>query len=133
MRVTLLLCLFLLVSAGCGDDTAARPSDGGVDHPPTGDGPRGDGPTGGDGGAGSWRTAAPVPEQRTEVSAVVVGQKIYLVGGLTPGGASDYVAIYDPQANSWSAGPTLPPAAPRHHLAVAVHADAVFVLGGYVG
>lgn len=80
-----------------------------------------------------WRAAAAVPEARTEVAAALVRGKIYLLGGLAQSGGTTCVDVYDPQLDRWADGPALPAGAPRHHLAVAVHADRIFVVGGYLG
>jgi N-acetylneuraminic acid mutarotase len=45
----------------------------------------------------------------------------------------DRVDAYDPGNDSWSPAPPLPPLAPRHHLALAVLNDVVYVVGGFVG
>jgi N-acetylneuraminic acid mutarotase len=80
---------------------------------------------------GSWRNGKAVAEARTEVVAVAARGKIYLFGGLSQGGGSDRVDIYDPKSDSWSTGPNLPAQAPRHHMAAAVHGDRIYILGGY--
>jgi len=78
-----------------------------------------------------WQDKAAAPSQRTEVSAGVLDARVWVVGGLTEGGASAEVAVYDPAANSWSAGPHLPE--PRHHTAAAGDGERLWVVGGYTG
>jgi non-specific serine/threonine protein kinase len=78
-----------------------------------------------------WRDKAAAPTQRTEVGAGVLGDRIWVVGGLTKAGASAEVAIYDPGADGWAAGPHLPE--PRHHTAAAGDGERLWVVGGYTG
>lgn len=76
-----------------------------------------------------WREKADAPTQRTEVGAGVLGERIWVAGGLTLGGPTAEVAIYDPAANTWTDGPHLPE--PRHHAAVAGDGEHLWVVGGY--
>lgn len=72
---------------------------------------------------------APMPVARHSAAAAVLGGKIYLVGGSgTGGGVVDVVSIYDPAANTWTAGASLP--TPRSLLALAAHADRLWAIGG---
>ena len=67
-------------------------------------------------------TAAPAPAElplaRTEVASAVLDGRIVVAGGLTAdGGASDRADVYDPVANRWESGPSLPLA--LHHSGMA--------------
>ena len=46
---------------------------------------------------------------------------------------SDHVDVYDPAQQMWFDGTPLPADAPRHHLAVALSGNTIYVLGGFVG
>ncbi len=88
--------------------------------------------------SGAWRTLGQAPTARYQGSAVVRRGVVYYMGGLllAPNGlqeTSSAVDIFDPVAGTWTAGPALPDAAPKHHLAVAVQDDVIYLLGGYVG
>jgi hypothetical protein len=76
-----------------------------------------------------WRDKATAPTPRTEVSAGVLGDRIWVAGGLTEGGATAEVAIYDPAADAWTGGPDLPE--PRHHTASAGDGERLWIVGGY--
>jgi N-acetylneuraminic acid mutarotase len=56
---------------------------------------------------GQWQTAAPLPEERTEVSVTTDGERLFLLGGFArsdAGRASAPRAVYayDPQGDAWS-------------------------------
>ncbi|HEX2117990.1 MAG TPA: kelch repeat-containing protein [Acidimicrobiales bacterium] len=73
---------------------------------------------------------AEMPLPRTEVAGAVLAGRIVVVGGLTAdGGASDRVDFYDPAANRWEQGPSLPLG--LHHSGMAAADDRVYVAGGY--
>jgi non-specific serine/threonine protein kinase len=78
---------------------------------------------------GGWEPRAAAPSSRTEVGAGVLGERIWVVGGLTEAGAADEVNVYDPAADSWADGAPIPE--PRHHTAVAGDGDRLWVAGGY--
>lgn len=82
--------------------------------------------------SGPYQVGERAPQALTEVAAVPVGERIYLLGGLSAGGGTHRVEIYDPIHSTWSRGPDLPADAPTHHLAVAVWQQQIYVLGGYV-
>lgn len=74
--------------------------------------------------------AAELPLRFTEVAGTMWEGRIVVVGGLDAGGeASDRIYIYDPEADSWDTGPSLPVG--LHHTAVATLGDRVYVVGGY--
>lgn len=74
--------------------------------------------------------AADLPLPFTEVAGAVWDDRIVVVGGLDAGGeASDRTYIYDPDADSWATGPSLPVA--LHHTAAATLGERIYVVGGY--
>lgn len=68
----------------------------------------------------------------TEVAAAEHDSRIWVAGGLDAAGqASDRVSIFDPNANTWAAGPVLPE--PIHHSALVSDGDFLWLIGGYLG
>lgn len=77
-----------------------------------------------------WRTHAPLPVPRTEVTAAAFGQEIAVAGGyLANGGSSRRVDFYAPSSDSWRSGPDLP--AGVNHAAAVVALGRLYVIGGY--
>jgi hypothetical protein len=88
----------------------------------------------------TWTVAQPLPEPRFESFGVTFGGYIYFLGGITgdlgniaSAAPSRRVDIYDARTDTWSTGPELPADAPKHHLAVAVMPDGIYVVGGFDG
>jgi N-acetylneuraminic acid mutarotase len=87
-------------------------------------------------GPTAWSTAAPLPEQRTEVSATTDGSRLFLIGGFGPptregqrASAPRGMWVYDPQSDSWSDGGQIPEGV--HHAGF-VHLDGrLFIVGGF--
>lgn len=87
--------------------------------------------------AGRWETRPSAPWPVQEVYGTVWRGKAVIAGGMAPGAGGlrggvnpqDGVAIYDPKAAAWSAGPKLP--FPRHHPVLATARDRVYAFGGY--
>lgn len=79
---------------------------------------------------GHWERRAPLLTDRSEVAGAVVGDRIYVVGGLTPAGATDAVEEYDPAADRWRMRAPLPQTV--HHPAAASVSGKLYVIGGYV-
>ncbi len=88
-----------------------------------------------------WTAARPLPDPaRFEAYAASYQGHIYFVGGIaglygridtaTP---STRLDIYDPATDAWSVGAALPGDAPKHHLAIAVAPDGIYILGGFDG
>ena len=78
----------------------------------------------------NWITKAPLPNLLTECGSVTLNDKIYIIGGLEPGGVSTTkVHVYDPLYNSWSMAAPLPMA--LHHMPCAAANGKIYVLGGY--
>mmetsp|Transcript_8930 Transcript_8930/g.40561 ORF Transcript_8930/g.40561 Transcript_8930/m.40561 type:complete len:447 (-) Transcript_8930:189-1529(-) len=68
---------------------------------------------------------------RYRYASAVVGDKIYIIGGLTAddNGMLKTTLIYDINANSWSDGPNM--ATGRSDTCAAVVGDKIYVVGGY--
>jgi N-acetylneuraminic acid mutarotase len=80
----------------------------------------------------AWRRLAPAPSERTEVAAAAVGDRIYVLGGYAPDGATlATVEVYDTGADAWSAGPDLPVAV--NHAMAATLDGILHVAGGNDG
>ena len=77
---------------------------------------------------GHWQSRAPMPSARTEVAAVELGGKIYVLGGYEKGG--NLVEEYDPVSDRWRARAPLPK--PLHHIGAAALNGKIYVIGGYV-
>lgn len=86
---------------------------------------------------GVWRTAAPAPTQRTEVAAVTLSDKIYVVGGFEQPSLGNvmHLAItpaleeYDPSTDRWTSKAPLPVG--LHHVGIGVTVGRLYVIGGY--
>jgi chitodextrinase len=77
----------------------------------------------------SWTALAPMPTPRGGLRAEVVGDRIYVVGGLGADGASvASVEIYDPATDSWSVG--APMQTRRDNPGSAVLAGKLYLFGG---
>ena len=68
-----------------------------------------------------------MPSARTEVAVAEVGGKIYVVGGF---GGERELEIYDPAANRWSRGASIP--RELHHAAAVGWQEKLYVVGGFV-
>lgn len=78
-----------------------------------------------------WRSLAPAPSPRTEVTAAAAGTKVYVVGGYRADGATvASVEVFDTATGRWDRGPDLPVAV-NHAMATTV-GGAVHVFGGYL-
>ncbi len=79
-----------------------------------------------------WKRAAPLPKARVAAGVGVVGDAIYLIGGIDAWGRTlSDVAIYYPKTDRWERGPSLP--YPVHHPAVASDGISLYVVGGFQG
>ena len=79
---------------------------------------------------GRWETRAPALSARSEVAGAAVGDRIYVVGGLTAIGVTVDVQEYDPADNRWTARAPLPQAI--HHPAAAALGGRLYVVGGFI-
>lgn len=57
-----------------------------------------------------WTVRAPLAEPRSRLAVVADATRLYAIGGETADGVSDQLALFDPVANEWSAGPAKPAA-----------------------
>ena len=80
---------------------------------------------------GGWRELAPMPEPRAAGGVAVVQRKLYVVGGVGPGGLAASTLVYDPSAETWSETEGL--LTPREHLGVASDGKLVYAVGGRTG
>ena len=78
-----------------------------------------------------WTDGAPMPTPRTEVTAAVLRNDIYVIGGFDESGqVTDIVEVYNIANNTWSkAAAPLP--VPLHHTAAASYNGKIYVVGGY--
>jgi hypothetical protein len=80
----------------------------------------------------AWRSLAPAPSKRTEVTAAAAGRSIYVMGGFLSDRTSvPTVEVYDTVADRWRRGPDLPVAV-NHAMSTTLD-GAVHLLGGYLG
>jgi Galactose oxidase, central domain/Kelch motif len=79
---------------------------------------------------GGWRRLADMPEGRAAGTAVAVGGKAYLAGGIGPEGLARTMLVLDAAANRWSVAPG--PPTPREHLGGAAADGKVYTVGGRV-
>ena len=79
---------------------------------------------------GIWESIAPLPAPRGAGSAAVVGDKVYLVGGVDGDSLAHETLVYDTRRDRWAEIDGLPPA--RQHLGVTSFRDHIYALGGRV-
>ncbi|HME60861.1 MAG TPA: kelch repeat-containing protein, partial [Candidatus Binatia bacterium] len=77
---------------------------------------------------GRWQLRASVPEPRSELAAVELNGKIYLIGGYIKNG--DLFEEYDPASDSWRRRASLPKS--LHHIGAASINGKIYVIGGYI-
>ncbi len=86
---------------------------------------------------GVWRTAAPAPTKRTEVAAVTLRDKIYVVGGFEQPSFSNLMNLaisasveeYDPSTDRWTTKAPMPVG--LHHAGIGVTGGRLYLIGGY--
>ena len=82
-----------------------------------------------------WTKAAPLPVPRNQHSIAELTDKIYIIGGQFNHDLQQLdqttVDIYDPQSDSWSAGPPLPVAHSHSEGATFVDKDRIWMAGGH--
>ncbi|MCP4328128.1 MAG: galactose oxidase [Alphaproteobacteria bacterium] len=79
--------------------------------------------------AGEWATAPQMSTAQSEIAAAVVGDRIYVGGGLTLFGTTATFEAFDPRSESWEELPAMPET--LHHLGMAGLAGRIYVTGGY--
>jgi N-acetylneuraminic acid mutarotase len=78
-----------------------------------------------------WTTGAPMPTPRTEVTAAVLEDEIYVIGGFDEfGQVTDIVEVYNIANNTWTTA-AAPLPEPLHHTAAASFNGKIYVVGGY--
>ena len=84
-------------------------------------------------GESFWSNGPDLPSLITEHSAVVLEDKIYIIGGvdLIEGGRTDMVRVFDITSNQWSIAPPLP--IPLDHTGVSTDRSKIYVVGGFTG
>jgi N-acetylneuraminic acid mutarotase len=76
-----------------------------------------------------WSTGKPMPTPRRDHAAVVIGKRIYYIGGVTINAAYvKAVEIYDTEKNTWSTATPLPIA--KAWMGVGVIDGKIYVAGG---
>jgi non-specific serine/threonine protein kinase len=80
---------------------------------------------------GGWRLGAAAPFPVQQLHAAVLGDRIWLAGGLTGGEqATNKTEYYDLKARAWHPGPNLP--FPVHHAMMVTYQGQVWVIGGFL-
>jgi N-acetylneuraminic acid mutarotase len=91
----------------------------------------------------SWKALAPVPTRRGSPVAVTAGDRLYVIGGATPGPKDTAVPLpclhwslgtveaYDPATNTWHQRSAMP--TPRNHATAGLVNGKIYVIGGRVG
>ncbi|HEU4422881.1 MAG TPA: kelch repeat-containing protein [Pilimelia sp.] len=75
-----------------------------------------------------WRAVAPLPSGRAAGTAVAQAGKIYIAGGIAPGGLATQMLVYDPGSDTWATAPG--PPTPREHLGGGGFDGRVYTVGG---
>ncbi len=92
-----------------------------------------------------WKALAPMPSKRGSAVAAVVGDKIYVIGGVStipgsndpglsqtvPQASVGTVEEYDPKENTWRERSPMP--TPRNHATAGAVNGKIYVIGGRVG
>jgi N-acetylneuraminic acid mutarotase len=95
--------------------------------------------------ADTWKALAPMPIKRGAAVAAAVGDKLYVIGGVTtqpwandtfldattPQRGLGTVEEYDPKTNTWHERAAMP--TPRNHAGIGVVSGKIYVIGGRVG
>jgi Kelch motif len=83
-------------------------------------------------GTFTWDELPLVMSDRGEVTATAVGERIYLIGGLTPDRTLPDVDVFDPAGGEWSRAPDLSVGGVNHAMSVELDGT-LYVFGGYLG
>ena len=77
-----------------------------------------------------WSIGKSMPTPRTEVTATIISDNIYVIGGFDKSGkVLDTVEVYNIKNDSWNTITPLPQ--PVHHTAATTFNGSVYVIGGY--
>jgi len=83
---------------------------------------------------GCWATRQAMPAAVLDAGGTALDGKLYVVGGKTSSGHQSTMVIYDPAADRWAAGASLPAAYPAvENPAVAAYNGKLYVFGGSTG
>jgi N-acetylneuraminic acid mutarotase len=79
-----------------------------------------------------WTTVSPKPIPVTDMAGVVIGEKIYIPGGITKEGLpTNILEIYDPRRDKWETGSPLPKSLSAY--ALANFEGKLYLFGGWDG
>ncbi|MDG4825384.1 kelch repeat-containing protein [Asanoa sp. WMMD1127] len=78
----------------------------------------------------SWQPLAPMPAGRAAGTAVAVGSRVHVAGGIGPDGLAREMLVYDAASDTWTTAPG--PPTPREHLGGAGIDGIVYTVGGRV-
>jgi N-acetylneuraminic acid mutarotase len=93
--------------------------------------------------ADSWKALAPMPTRRGSPVAITAGDRLYVIGGATPGPKDTAVPLpglhwslgtveeYDPATNTWHQRSAMP--TPRNHATAGLVNGKIYVIGGRIG
>jgi DNA-binding CsgD family transcriptional regulator len=80
----------------------------------------------------TWETLSDKPTPVSDVKGALIGEKIYVPGGLTMDGSpTDILEIYDPRTDTWEVGASLPKAISAY--ALADFEGQLYLFGGWDG
>ena len=84
-------------------------------------------------GESVWTNGPDLPSLISEHSAIILKEKIYIIGGedFIEGGRTDIVRVFDITSNQWSIAPPLP--IPLDHTGVSTDGSKIYVVGGFTG
>jgi N-acetylneuraminic acid mutarotase len=77
---------------------------------------------------GTWTNTAPLPLARSEITATVLDDRIYVFGGVHKGYTVDNVDVYDIAAERWESLHPLP--VPLDHTQAVTIDDHIYIFGG---
>ena len=82
-------------------------------------------------GDSQWRQLSSMPVPRSEIYAAVLGDDIYVAGGIARFRTSRACAVLNVETEAWRRCPNLPRA--LHHVAMASHDGKIYASGGFSG
>jgi N-acetylneuraminic acid mutarotase len=82
---------------------------------------------------GMWMIGSPIPNPRTEVTAVTLNDTLYVIGGFTEDGKiTNLVERYNFSSKSWDEN-IKPLPVSLHHTSATTNGNKIYVIGGYYG
>src|SRR5918999_5426286 len=77
-----------------------------------------------------WSNGTSMPTSRSEITATIIGDNIYVIGGLDKSGnVLDTVEVYNIKNDSWKTVAPLPQ--PLHHTTASNFDGKIYVIGGF--